>query len=77
MDKREFAQLAEEMGNIALMATKALAAELNTGGEKIDTRTAKDLSGIIKDMTALLRDIGGGDREVKVIFEGGSEDAAD
>ena len=54
-------------GEIALMATEKLKAVLDTSGSP-DTKTARDLSTIIKDMVALHRDIGGGAREVQISF---------
>lgn len=71
--------IARATGKIALMATAALEQELCPApGQKRDTRTAKELSGIIKDMVALSRELGG-DREqaVTVRFEGGTEPAAE
>lgn len=63
---------------IALMATAALERELDPApGEKRDTKTARELSGIIRDMVALSRELSGEkSRSVTVRFEGDTEDAA-
>lgn len=71
--------IAKATGKIALMATAALEQELCPGpGERRDTKTAKDLSAIIKDMVALSRELGGEkEQAVTVRFEGGTEPAAE
>ena len=48
-------------------------------GEKRDTKSARDLSAILKDMTALERELNtaGERRGVTVRFEGGTEEAAE
>lgn len=60
------------------MATAALEQELCPGpGQKRDTKTARELSGIIKDMVALSRELNGEqNRSLTVRFEGETENAA-
>ena len=65
-------RLAREAGTLAGMASRLLAEELAGPG---DTKRAKDLSGIFKDMAALSRDLGGGEQSVTVRFEGETAEA--
>ena len=77
MDERE--QMAGSTGRIAALAASALEQELRMPtGEKRDTKSARDLSAIIKDMVALQRELSAEQlrRGVTVRFEGGTEEAS-
>ena len=69
------ASLAREAGELAGMASRLLARELS--GET-DTKRAKELSGIFKDMAVLSRELsGGGEQTLTVRFEGEGEALAE
>ena len=73
-------ELASSAGRIAALCAAALEETLAPApGEKRDTKSARDLSAILKDMTALERELNtaGERRGVTVRFEGGTADAAE
>ena len=77
MDERE--HMAGTTGRIAALAASALEQELSAPGEgKRDTKCARDLSAIIKDMVAVQRELSAGRlrRGVTVRFEGETEEAS-
>ena len=77
MENSDILRLSRDTGTVALMASAMLQSALSEQG-KADTKTAKDLSGIIKDMVALDKElrVSGADSSVTVRFEGESRDAA-
>jgi hypothetical protein len=75
MHETEPARLGREAGELAAMASRLLAEELSGGG---DTKRARELSGIFKDMAALSRELGGaGEQHITVRFEGETAAAAE
>jgi len=75
----ELAQIAAESGRIALLATQEIKKALSVpDGGAPDTKTAKELSGVVKDMVALHRELSGerDARSLTVRFEGDTEAAA-
>ncbi len=71
----ESLRLAREAEALAGMASRLLAEELSGPG---DTKRAKELSGIFKDMAALSRELGGaGVPTLTVRFEGEAAEAGD
>ena len=74
MEEAQKTRLGREAETLAAKASRLLAEELDQAG---DTKRAKDLSGIFKDMAALARDLGdGGEQTLTVRFEGETESAA-
>ena len=72
-------QMAGSTGCIAALAASALEQELSApAGGKRDTKSARDLSAIIKDMVALQRELSAEPlrRGVTVRFEGETEEAS-
>ena len=71
-------QVGDEAGEIAVLASAAIRRAL-TPDEKgdIDSRTAKDLSGLVKDMISLHRELTGSGREITGRFLGETESAAE
>ena len=75
MDSEHRSRLGREAGELAALASRLLAEELSGGG---DTKRAKDLSGIFKEMTALARELdAGGEQSLVVRFENGTEQAGE
>jgi len=67
--------LAEDTGHIALMASRKLKEMLSR--EEADTKKARELSNIMKDMAALSREFGANEaRVVSVEFQGAAEGAS-
>ena len=77
-DGGEMRLVAAETGRIALLAAEEIKkALLAAPGESPDTKTARDLSAIVKDMVAINRELGGeGRREIRVSFSDETERAA-
>ncbi len=74
-EEADTARLGREAGELAAMASRLLAEELRGGG---DTKRARELSGIFKDMAVLSRELGdGAEQTLTVRFEGGAERAAE
>lgn len=72
--------LAATAGRIARLAASALEAELGgEPGDRRDTKSARDLSAILKDVLALRRELSAEEsrRGVTVRFEGGAAEAAE
>ena len=71
--------LADSTERIAALAATALEEELSPGEGKRDTKQARDLSAILKDMTALHRELSAEEkrREVSVRFDGDAAAAAE
>ncbi len=75
MSARELKKLGSDTLRLALMASAELGRELGAG-EEGDTKRAKDLSGILKDMTLLARELRFEDaRPVTVRFVDETEEA--
>ena len=75
MHETEPARLGREAGELAAMASRLLAEELSGGG---DTKRARELSGIFKDMAVLSRELGADPEQlITVRFEGETETAAE
>jgi len=73
MEDNDLSRLSRETGELALMASRLLAEELS--GSEADTKRARELSAILKDMTGLARDLRQGEsQEVTVRFTGGTEE---
>ena len=69
-------QLGQDMPRLARMA--ALSLEETLGGPDSDTKRAKELSGILKDLTTLARDLNDAEAApVTVVFLGETEDAGE
>lgn len=77
-DGGEMRLVAAETGRIALLAAGEIKkALLAAPGQTPDTKTARDLSAIVKDMVAISRELGGDrPRELKVSFSDETELAA-
>ena len=74
MARGELAQLAAEAGQLALTGAVLLGEELAAGG---DTKRAKDLAGIVKDMAALSQSLRGAEpMELTVTFADSAAEAA-
>ncbi len=78
MTDKERKALERSTGELALLASRRLAEELGGEERDLDTKKARDLSGILKDMTLLGRELGGvGPRTLEVRFAGGTETAGE
>lgn len=75
MDRQEMRELARQTGRLARVAAGRLERELGDDGG--DMKTAKDLSAILKDLSALALQLDAGEsRDVTVRFLDGSDGAA-
>ena len=75
MDNNELAGLAERMERLAAQAARGL--EQQMAEPAADTRKARELAAILRDLLALTRELRGEDgRPVIVEFVGASADAA-
>lgn len=76
MRGEEFRRLGEDTLRLALLVSQALSREL--GAEDGDTKRARELSAILKDMTGLARELCGEEtRELVVRFVGETEEAGE
>ena len=76
MSARELKKLGSDTLRLALLASEELGRELGAGPEG-DTKRAKDLSGILKDMTLLARELRGEEaRPVTVRFVDETEEGS-
>ena len=76
MSARELKKLGSDTLRLALMASAELGRELGAG-EEGDTKRAKDLSGILKDMALLARELRFEDaRPVTVRFADDTEEGS-
>lgn len=73
MDENELSRLGRETGALALQASRLLAEELSAGAA--DTKRARELSAILKDMTGLARELRPGETGgLLVTFTGPAEE---
>ena len=73
MGEDTLSALAREAGEIALSASAALRGML-AAQDRPDTKSARDLSAIMKDMAALARDLRGGAAQLRVEFSPEAEE---